>query len=361
MRAACLSLLSIVFVLGCSKPSVERPAPLPSPVLVAKAQKRTVPVQVRTIGTVKSLATVAVRPRVSGQLMEAYFKEGEYVTINKKLLSIDPRPYRTAEKQAQATLAKSRALLKGAESNLKRLEAVGANASPIELDAARTAQESALAQAELDEASLESARLQLSFTTILAPIEGQVGELLVNPGNLVDPANIVPLVVIHQISPISVTFALPEAHLPLVEAARHDKPLKVEAYLRNGEPPIAGTLAFIDNTVNIGSGTVQLKGEFANRDRKLWPGQFVDVVLTVQERPDSVVVPLSAIQSGQKGAYVYILVDGLAKLRPVTVAFELDGNAVVATGLNGDETVVTEGQLRLVEGAQTSVKSEAAK
>lgn len=179
-----------------------------------------------------------------------------------------------------------------------------------------------------------------------------------NRGNLVDANGANPLVVINQVTPISVAFALPEQQLPAVAAARREAPLKVEAFLRNGEPSIVGKLAFIDNAVNAGSGTVMLKAEFPNVDRKLWPGQFVDVVLTVRERPDSVVVPSTAVQSGQKGTYVFaVTAQKTVEMRPVTVAFEFGDESVIASGLSAGETVVTEGQLRLIAGAKVDVKS----
>jgi multidrug efflux system membrane fusion protein len=343
----------LIFLLACAKPPAEKAESRPVPVRVVRAVKKTVPVRIQTIGTVKAAATVALRPRVSGQLTDVFFKEGESVTKDQKLIGIDPRPYQTAVRQAEATLAKSQALYDGALLDLRRVEQVGTGgaAAAIELDTARTAAASAKAVVELDRASLESAKLQLSFTTIVSPLDGRVGELLVNQGNLVDATGVTPLVVINQVSPIFVTFALPEAQLPAVAAARRIRPLRVEAQLRDGEPPISGALAFIDNAVNVGSGTVQLKAEFPNLDRKLWPGQFVDVVLTVADRPDSVVVPLSAVQSGQKGSYVYaVTADGKAELRVVTVAFESGADAVIATGLKGDETVVIDGQLRLTNG-----------
>jgi multidrug efflux system membrane fusion protein len=350
-------------MLGCTKPPPPKPDAPPAPVTVAVSEKRTVPVEVRTIGSVKAVASVAIRPRVGGQLTEVHFKEGEYVKKDQKLLVIDPRPYEAAVKLAEATLGKSLAVLKGAELDLARVEKVGVGgaASAVELDAARTAAATAAAAVAVDRAALDSAKLQVGFTTIFAPLDGRVGELLVNQGNLVEANGLNPLVVINQVSPIFVTFALPEQQLPAVAQARRERPLKVEAYLRDGEPPIEGRLAFIDNAVNTGSGTVLLKAEFPNKDRKLWPGQFLDVVLTVRDRPDSVTVPATAVQSGQKGNFLFVVTpDRKAELRPVAVAFEVGADAVIASGLSAGETVVTEGQLRLVHGTKVEVKSTAA-
>lgn len=356
MPSLAFSVVAIVIV-GCAKPPPPKGETPPAPVSVAVSSKKTVPVQVRTIGSVKALATVAIRPRIGGEITEVLFTEGEYVKKDQKLLIIDPRPYEVAVKSAEAALGKSQEVLTGADRDLKRLERVGV-ASGVEIDTARTAAASAKATVALQEAALESAKLQLGFTTIAAPIDGRVGELLVNRGNLVDANGANPLVVINQVSPIAVAFALPEQQLPAVAAARREAPLKVEAFLRNGEPPIVGKLAFIDNAVNAGSGTVMLKAEFPNVDRKLWPGQFVDVVLTVRERPDSVVVPSTAVQSGQKGTYVFaVSAAKTVEMRPVMVAFEFGDESVIASGLSAGETVVTEGQLRLIAGAKVDVKS----
>ncbi|MBL8867553.1 MAG: efflux RND transporter periplasmic adaptor subunit [Planctomycetia bacterium] len=355
-RGLWLASVSIGLV-GCAKPVPPKPEPAPAPVAIATSAKKTVPIQVRTIGTVKPVATVAIRPRVGGQITEVFFMEGEYVTKDQKLLIIDPRPYEVAVKSAEAALAKSVEVQAGAERELKRLEKVGV-ASGVELDTARTAAATAKATVAVDTVALESAKLQLGFTTIVAPLDGRVGELLVNRGNLVDANGANPLVVINQVSPIHVAFSLPEQQLPAVAAARREAPLKVEAYLRNGEPPIEGMLAFIDNAVNLGSGTVMLKAEFPNKDRKLWPGQFVDVVLTVRDRPDSVVVPTAAVQTGQKGTYLFVLTpEKSVELRSVSVAFEHGDEAVIASGLSAGETVVTEGQLRLVAGSKVDVKA----
>jgi multidrug efflux system membrane fusion protein len=327
-------------------------------VTVATAGKKTVPIRVRTIGSVKAIASVAIRPRVGGQLTEVFFKEGDFVTKKQELFTIDPRPYVAAVKQVEANMAKSVAVLKGAELILKRAEqaknsGVGA---PTEYDTALTAVASAKAAVEADEAALNSAKLQASFTTITSPLDGRVGELLVHKDSLVEANDARALVVINQISPITVTFTLPEQQLPVVIAAQKRGPLKVEVDLRGG-PLATGELAFIDNTADPQTGTIQFKAKFKNEDEKLWPGLFVDVVLTLGDRPDSVVIPAAALQSGQKGQYVYVVTaDKKAELKPVTVAFEADGEAVIASGLNGGESVVVEGQLRLAPGVKVDPK-----
>ena len=353
LLAAGLGLLA-----GCARPPAARPEPPPAPVLVAAATTRTVPVQARAIGSVKTVATVAVRSRVGGTLTEVHFKEGDSVKKGQPLFTIDPRPYETALRQAEANLNRDIALLRGAEVAVRRLEQSGTGAvTASELDVARTAVGSAKATVEADEAAVAAAKVQLGYTVITSPLDGRTGELLVSAGNLIDANGAAPLVVVNQISPIFVTFSLPEQQFPAVVAASRAGPVRVEAHLRGGGSPVLGTLAFIDNTVTPESGTVQLKAEFPNADQALWPGQFVDVVLVIRERPDSVVVPAPALQTGQQGNYVYVVTaDRKAEMRPVEVAFELDGQAVIESGLSGGETVVVEGQLRLTNGTKVDPK-----
>jgi multidrug efflux system membrane fusion protein len=333
-------------------------------VTVVAAVKKTVPVRVHAIGSVRAAATVSVRPRVGGELTGVFFQEGDFVKLGQKLFTIDPRPYEAAVKQAEANRAKNVAVLAGAELDLKRAEQAkqtGAG-SPTEYDAAFTAVASAKAAIEADQAAINTAKLQAAFTTITSPIDGRVGELLVTRGNLVEANGLTPLVVINQVRPIAVAFTLPEQQLPAVVAAQKKAPLKVEAGLRGGEPATAGELAFIDNAADPLTGTVQFKANFANEDDRLRPGLFVEVVLTLGDRPNSVVVPTAAVQSGQQGQYVYLVTaDKKAEMRPVTVAFDAEGETVIAAGLAGGEVVVVEGQLRLAPGARVAPKGDPAR
>ena len=345
---------------GCAEPPAQRPAPPPAPVAVAAAATKTVPLQVRAIGSVQVVSTVSIRPRVAGELTAVHFREGDTVQRGQKLFTIDPRPYEAALQQAEATLAQSTATLKGADLALARVDRLGPGAvSGSEADTARVAVAAARAGVAAATAAIKAAKLQLDFTTITAPIAGRTGAILVTPGNLVATADLTPLVVINQLSPIDVQFAVPERQFPAIAAAL-DKAgsLTVEADQRDGRPKAVGTLNFIDNVVEAGTGTVQLKAEFANADRRLWPGQFVDVVLTLGTRPDSVVVPAAAVQSGQQGQYVYVVNSaGKAELRVVTVAFEADGEAVLATGLTAGEKVAIDGHLRLAPGVAVAAKA----
>jgi len=347
---------------GCVKPPAPKAESPPAPVLVAVAEKRTVPIQIRTIGAVKAISTVALRPQVGGQLTGVLFKEGDVVHKNQELFTIDPRPYHAAVKLAQANLAKDKALQRRAEQELARTEVLWKRGAETDanMEAARTAFDSARATVDADEAALTSAQIQAGFTTIASPLDGRIGELLVSRGNLVEANGATPLAIVNQISPIHVTFAVPEQQLPAVAAAQRKQPLKVQAFLRNGETSVAGVLGFIDNAVTTGTGTVHLKAEFANGEQQLWPGQFVDVVLTLGERPGSVVVPPAAVQTGQQGTFVFVVTpEKTVQVRPVVVAFEAGESVVILTGLHGGETVVTDGQIRLTNGTRVAVKTPA--
>ncbi len=351
----------VLFLLGCEKPKLASTSPNIVPVTVVVATTKTVPIQVKGIGNVKAISTVSVRAQFGGQLTGVHFREGDFVKKGQKLFTIDPRMYQAAVKLATANLAKSKAVLKGAERILERVERLSGGAvSAEEIDVARTAVDSARAVVAADEAALNTAQVQETYTVINSPLDGRTGGLLVTVGNLVSANDSNPLVVLNQVSPIYVAFTIPEQQLLDVTSANKEKPLKVQAYLRNGEPPVEGVLAFIDNAVDSATGTVLLKAEFKNEDLRLWPGQFIDVVMTIKDRPNSVLVPTSAIQSGQQGQYVYVVTPKkTVEMRLVKVAFEYGGEAVVASGLNGGETVVLEGQLRLAPGSQVEVKGGA--
>ncbi|MCS6865865.1 MAG: efflux RND transporter periplasmic adaptor subunit [Gemmataceae bacterium] len=350
----------VLALFGCEKPPAAKVDPPPAPVVVATAHKKTVPIHLHAIGSVKTLASVAIRPRVSGELTGVFFHEGDFVTQNQKLFTIDPRPYEAAVQQAEANLAKSLTILKGAELDMERAEQARKSGvvAGIDYDAAVTALANAKATVDADRVAVNTAKLQAGFTTITSPISGQVGELLVSRGNLVDANSPSPLAVIHQISPITVAFSLPEEHLWAIRQARQQGPVKVTAGPRGATAPASGELTFIDNTADPLTGTVQFKATFPNTDQKLWPGLFVDVVVHLGQRPESVVIPSVALQTGQRGSYVYLVTpEHKAEVRMVSVAFEDNGEAVIATGLTGGETVVVEGQLRLAAGVKVAVKA----
>ena len=307
-------------------------------------------------------ATVAVRPRVGGELSSVHFTEGDDVKKGDKLFTVDPRPYETALEQTKAQLDRDLALLRGAQLILERSRQLGGTAAITadELDKLRTDVSSAAATVAADRAAVRTAELQLGFTTITAPIDGRTGNVLVTPGNLLTANDAAPLVLINQLAPIAVSFSVPEQNLSAIgdSLRKRGGKLPVTVALRDGSPALPGELRFVDNTVDPTTGMVQLKATFPNADRRLWPGQFVDVMLTISERPDSVTVPTSAVQEGQDGTYVFVVgPDSKARFQPVQVAFiSPDGEAVIETGLAGGDTVITDGHLRVSPGGTVAVK-----
>lgn len=354
-------LLFAILAAGCTRPPAQPAPPGPAPVTVTRTQLKTVPVQVRAIGTARVYATVAVRPRVGGELTAAHFTEGQFVKAGDRLFTIDPRPYQTALDHAKAQLERDQALLHGAELVLERARQLSGTATITadELDKHRTEVASAAATVTADRAAVRTAELQLGYTTITSPIDGRTGNLLITPGNMVAATEPNPLVVINQISPIAVSFAVPEQNLGSIteHLGKRGGKLPVSAIPRDGSSPLPGELTFVDNAVDAATGTVQLKATFPNQDRRLWPGQFVDVVLTLTDRPDSVTVPAAAVQDGQDGTFVFVVKGDTAEYRKVTVAFvTAEGESVIEKGLAGGETVVTDGHLRVSPGGKVAVK-----
>ena len=350
-------------VSGCKEPPPPPAAPAPAPVVAVKAQLKTVPVQLRAIGTVRVFATVAIRPRVNGEVIGVHFKEGAYVKKGDKLFTIDPRPYQTALDQAKAQLERDQAVLRGAEQVLDRGERVAGGGSTAvtaeEMDRYRTEVASTRATVAADRAALRTAELQLMYTTIESPIEGRTGNYLITPGNLVTANDPNPLVIINQIVPIAVSFTVPEQYLNDIDANQQKSggKLSVQAVLRDGSPSLPGELIFFDNSVDSATGTVQLKATFPNADKRLWPGQFVDVLLTVSDRSNSITVPTTAVQEGQSGSFVFVVTkEGTAEVRKVEVAFVANNEAVIAKGLADGETVIIDGHLRVTPGGKVAVK-----
>jgi multidrug efflux system membrane fusion protein len=333
-------------------------------VLVAQAVVKTVPIQLRAIGTVEAYSTVSVRSQIDGRISEIHFQEGQDVKKGDLLVTIDPQPFEAALRQAQANLARDRAQLAQAENDEKRYaylleQGVG---SREQYDQAHANAQALRATAMADQAEVQRARISLGYTRIRSPIDGRTGNLMLHPGNLVkanDSGSTI--VVINQIRPIYVDFNVPEKELGEVRRDMNGRQLAVEARPRSTNPqvePETGTLSFIDNAVNTTTGTFELKGLFANNTERLWPGQFVDMTLTLSELPDSILVPSQAIQTGQDGSFVFVVSrDMSVEPRPVVVGDSIEGQTIVKSGLKAGETVVTDGQLRLVPGAKVKVKT----
>jgi multidrug efflux system membrane fusion protein len=391
------------------------PAPVPPvPVGAAVAEERAVPVQVITVGTVQAYTTVGVKSQVAGQIQHVHFTEGQEVKRGDLLFTIDPRPLEASVRQAEANVVKDRAQLRQAEAalaqrqaevtqalaNLERdvaqLEnarvqerryatlvkgeliareqydqvrtALAALAATVTADhaavenaraSARAAEamvDNARAAIQANEAMVETARLQLAYTTIRAPMDGRTGNLLVQGGNVVKATEDNPLVVIAQIRPIYVSFAVPEQHLTAIKKYRAEGTLKLEAVLDGGGRVVVGAVTFMNNTVDPTTGTIQLKATFQNADHALWPGQFVDVALTLTTER-AVLVPTQAVQAGQQGAFVFVVKpDSTVESRPVKVGRRLAREVIIEQGVKAGEQVVTDGQLRLVPGARVEIK-----
>ncbi|HEY6842830.1 MAG TPA: efflux RND transporter periplasmic adaptor subunit [Thermoanaerobaculia bacterium] len=327
---------------------------------VAKAEQKNIPLQIRAIGSVQPVSTVAVRAQVSGQLTRVWFREGEDVRHGQMLFTIDPRPYEAALQQAQANLARDEANLKQAESEAQRYAGLVQKdyVTKEEYEKMTATAEAAKATTAADRAAVENARLQLSYCSIEAPIDGRTGGLMVHAGNLVQANASTPLVVINQIAPVYVQFAIPEAQLGQVRS-RGGVGVPVAAASQGGGGTIAtGKLSFIDNAVDTTTGTITLKALFPNQNRSLWPGQFVTVAMTLADRPDAVVVPTQAVQTGQRGQYVYVVKpDSSVEMRPVSVEDSINQQTIIGSGVQAGETVVTDGQLKLTPKSHVDVKN----
>lgn len=327
------------------------------PVGVARAERADVPKEIRAVGTVEPLASVTIKPQIEGRLVDIRFEEGADVRAGDLLLQIDPRPYEAAVLGAQADLQRDRALADDARAAAEQMQGALEKSAISKRTAEQAAAAAAAAEAlvQKDTAMLETAKLQLEYCSIRAPFDGRTGKLAARRGTVVQ-ANETELVELHQILPIRVEFAVPEQHLAEIRAASASSPLLVQAQAP-GSPPVEGSLTFLDNEVDRSTGTIRLMATFPNEDRSLWPGQFVQVLLRTEIERDVVLVPTSAVQTGQDGDFVFVVGgEGMVAVRAVRVARTQGETAVIAEGLEGGETVVTEGQLRLVPGAKVVPK-----
>jgi multidrug efflux system membrane fusion protein len=323
--------------------------------------QKSAPVLLRSIGNVDAYSTVSVKPQVSAELEEVHFKEGQFVRKHDLLFVLDRRPFDAALHQAEGALAHDRAQGANAHVEAQRYAKLyQAGVTPKEqYDQYQSAADALDAAVKADEAAVETARLNVEYCTIDSPIDGQTSNLMVWPGNLVKANDVPVLVTINQVQPVYVEFTIPEAELASVRAAMKRHPLTVEATGQDRPGQVErGELTFINNQVDTTTGTIHLKGTFSNPGLRLWPGQFVDVTLRLSEERDAIVIPTQAVQSGQEGAYVFVVrSDGTAESRLVTVDRSLDGQSVISKGLAAGERVVTDGQLRLTPGAKVSIKN----
>jgi membrane fusion protein, multidrug efflux system len=396
-------------------PAQKGPVAPAVPVTVSEVVQKDVPVQVTAVGNVQAYTTVAVKSQIGGQVMTVGFREGQSVKKGDVLFTIDPRPLQAALRQAQANVIRDGAQLRQAEAALvqrqaevqqaeanvtrdvaqlenaraqerryrelvekelvarEQYEQFRTNAAALEAtvqadraavanarasaQAAQATVENARAVIQANEAMVDNARVQLEYTTIRASMDGRTGNILVQPGNVVKANEDNPMVVITQVRPIYVSFSVPEQYLADIKRFGATTQLRVEVIPDRARPPERGELTFVNNTVDATTGTVQLKATFPNTDNALWPGQFLDVVLTLTTDPHALLVPSQAIQPGQRGTFVFVVKPDLTvESRPVRVRRQLEGQTVIESGVAAGERVVTEGQLRLAPGTKVDIK-----
>jgi multidrug efflux system membrane fusion protein len=383
-----LVILALLFA-GCSD---NKAAPAPrqpqaAPVFVSKAVLKPVPIEIQAVGNVEAFSTVSVKAQIGGQLTVVDFKEGADVAKGDRLFVIDPRPYQAQVAQTEATLARDKAQLQQAQANLARdvaqEEYAGAQArryaelsqqgvlakdSAEQTDAQakaaaqavradRAAIESAQANIAVDQAAIDRARLDLEYCTIRSPIDGRTGHLLVKQGNVVKATD-VELVTINQLRPIYVTFTVPETDLSVIKSHMAAGDVFVEVNLEGDSAVEKGKLNFVENTVDSATGTIRLKALFDNPATKLWPGQFVRVLVRLNVSADSIIVPTTAVQTGQDGKFVFVVKpDMTVESRPVRTGRTIARDVVIEKGLGEGESVVISGQLRLVPGSRVEIKS----
>ena len=378
--------VTLGLLLGCTANTAAPPPPSGVPVVVARVSQKLMPVEVASVGNVEPISTVAIKAQISGELLEVHFKEGDFVRKGQLLFTIDSRIPQGQVGTMQANIEKDEAQLKQAEANLARDTAQlvyaraeaeryatllkrglvaadsseqarsQANALEESVRADRAAIENVRAILVVDQHALGGAKLQLSYCTIYSPIDGRTGAVMVKPGNIVKPVD-VPIVVINQTSPIYVNFTVPQQYWPDIKKNMNEGVLHVSAAVpQDSGHPKQGNVIFVDNAVDATTGTLHLKATFENSENHFLPGMFVSVLLRLSEQPNAKVVPTQAVTEGQNGTFVYVVKpDDTVEMRPVVSGHTYGGEAVIDSGLESNEVVVTDGQTRLVPGAKVQV------
>lgn len=344
---------------ACTTRTAETAPNLAVPVTVAKAEQKTVPINLTAIGTAEAFSTVSIKSQVNAILEQVHFKQGDFVKKGDLLFTLDARPFQSSLAQAQANLARDKAQEELNQVQATRYEKLfAAGVAPREqYDQMRANADAQQALVHADEAAVESAKLQLQYCTIYSPVDGRTGALQVYPGNLVKENDVPVLVVINEISPIFVDFAVPEQYLGVVKKYMTGGRLQIQSTPYGDTVAETGYLTFVDNNVDNTTGTIKLKGTFPNGDHRLWPGQFSTVSLRLAEEEKATVVPSQAVQTGASGDFIFVVKsDSTAESRPVKVARQIDGETVISSGVVPGDTVVTDGQLRLIPGIKVQVK-----
>ncbi len=367
--ASCVAaLLAVGMLQSCNRADADKaaappPPPPPVPVAVATVQSRDMPIRLRSVGTVESISSITMRPQISGLVMEVPAGEGGDVEARDVLVRIDPRPFEAALREAEASLAKNVATAEDQRRAAQALRAAAQGRAVSTREAEQSEAQAAAAEAQVgeDKAVIETARLNLSYCTITAPFAGRLGALYVKPGAVVK-VNETDLIDLTAMAPIDVSFAIREEDLTAVRAARAAGAVPARTFIPGVAAPVEGSLSFIDSRVDPASGTVRLKARFTNEDLSLWPGLFVNVELTIGTDQAALVVPSSAVQSSQRGSSIFVVKpDSTVDLRLVDVKRTTEGFSVIAPGAAAaGDTVVTDGQLRLVPGSRIAVKGAGA-
>jgi len=359
IRFAALSILPMLALLGgCTTKTVQTAPMFAARVSVARAVQKTVPIDLTAIGSADAFTNVSIKAQVNAVMQEVHIKEGQYVKKGDLLFTLDARPFDAALAQAQGTLAHDKAQAELNRVEAERYEAlykagVAAKEQLDQMQANAAAQEAAV---RADEAAVKAAQLQVEYCKIYAPIDGRLGAIQVYPGNIVKQNDVPVLIVINQISPIFVDFAVPEQYFAPIERFMGKGSLRVEATPYGDTKPEVGNLTFVDNAVDNTTGTIKLKARFENADHRLWPGQFSTLTLRLAEDENATVVPSQAVQTGARGDFIYVVKsDSTAEQRPVKVARTVAGDAVISSGIQPGETVVTDGQLRLIPGMKVDI------
>lgn len=349
-----------IYAPGTAAPGKKAGGTPPAPVLTAVARTQTVPVLLSAIGNVQARSTVSVKSRVDGQIVEVAVNEGQRVTKGDLLFRIDPRPFEAQLRQAEANLARDQANLEKAESDLARYQSLSEKgySSQQRYEEASALKSALISTIRAQEAAIEIARLNLEFASIRSPIDGRAGSILVHAGNLIEANNDNPMLVLTEIQPIFVAFSVPERHLARIKQRMGEGTLTAEVTIPDeGGPPMSGEIFFINNAVDMTTGTIQLKARFDNQKERLTPGQFVEVTIRLAEIHQAVVVPAQAVQSSQNGPFVYVVkADKTVDMRKVELGPTVNQQTVISKGVAQGETIVTDGQLRLYQGRSVSPK-----
>ncbi len=349
---------AIAAVCGCTTKTAQTAPMFVVPVTVAKATQKNIPVNLTAIGSASAYSTVSVESQVNAELEEVHIKEGQFVKKGDLLFTLDARPFQASLEQAQANLARDQAQAQLDEVQAQRYEQLykAGVGTKEQYDQQQSTYQAQVAAVHADQAAVVSAQLQVSYCQIYAPVSGRTGALQVYPGNIVKADSTPALIVINQVNPIYISFSVPQQYLGQVQKFMNRGALRVEAMPYGDTKPEVGYLSFVDNQVDNTTGTVALKASFQNADYRLWPGQFSNVLLRLAEDENATVVPTQAVQTGQNGDYIYVVKsDMTVEQRTVKVGRAVEGETVILSGVQPGDTVVTDGQLRIIPGIKVQV------